>query len=142
MSHRLIVRPDAEMEIAEAFDWYQEFTPGLGSDFLLCVDAVFSAISRSPQQYPQVHKCIRRVHSSVGSPIWCISLRTTNASLCWLSSMRSVIRRNGSNRPQKIRLSRSSGLVLTRLMFVHLGKSNPDENRYEMQRHRTPCYPT
>lgn len=60
MSRRFIVRPEAEAEIAEAFDWYENRVPGLGSDFLLCVDAVFSAILRSPHQFPQVHKVIRR----------------------------------------------------------------------------------
>lgn len=60
MSRRLIVRPEAEAEMADAFDWYEDRVPGLGSAFLLCVDAVFSSIVRSPQQYPRVHKSIRR----------------------------------------------------------------------------------
>ena len=46
--------------MADAFDWYEDRVPGLGSDFLLCVDAVFSAILRSPQRYPQVHQRARR----------------------------------------------------------------------------------
>jgi plasmid stabilization system protein ParE len=57
---RLIVRPEAEAEMAEAFDWYEDRVPGLGSEFLLCVDAVFSAVLRSPQQYPRVHRVVRR----------------------------------------------------------------------------------
>ena len=60
VSRRLIVRPEAEMEMADAFDWYEDRVPGLGSEFLLCVDAVFSAILRSPQQSPQVHRIVRR----------------------------------------------------------------------------------
>lgn len=60
MSRRLIVRPDAEAEIAEAFDWYEDRVAGLGSEFLLCVEAVFNAILRSPQQYSHVHKIVRR----------------------------------------------------------------------------------
>ena len=60
MSRRLIVRPEAEAEMADAFDWYEDRVPGLGSEFLLCVDAVFSAILRSPQQFPRVHKIVRR----------------------------------------------------------------------------------
>lgn len=63
MSPRLIVRPEAEAEMAEAFDWYEDRVPGLGSEFLLCVDAVFSAIQRTPQQYPRVHKTARRAMS-------------------------------------------------------------------------------
>ncbi len=60
MSRRLIVRPEAEAEMADAFDWYEDRVPGLGSEFLLCVDAAFSAIVRSPQRYSQVHKVVRR----------------------------------------------------------------------------------
>jgi len=60
MSRRLIVRPEAEAEIADAFDWYEDRVPGLGSDFLLCLDAVFSSIARTPQQHPRVHNIIRR----------------------------------------------------------------------------------
>ncbi len=39
VSRRLIVRPEAEAEMGEAFDWYEDCVPGLGSEFLLCVDA-------------------------------------------------------------------------------------------------------
>ena len=60
MSRRLIVRPEAEAELRAAFDWYEECTSGLGSDFLLCVDAVFFAIQRSPEQYPRVPRIVRR----------------------------------------------------------------------------------
>jgi plasmid stabilization system protein ParE len=60
MSRRLIIRPEAETEMAEAFDWYEDRVPGLGSDFLLCVDAVFDAILRSPQHFPCVHRTVRR----------------------------------------------------------------------------------
>jgi plasmid stabilization system protein ParE len=60
MSRRLIVRPEAEAEMAEAFDWYEQRLPGLGSEFLLCVDAVLHAILRDPHRWPQVHRIVRR----------------------------------------------------------------------------------
>ena len=60
MTKRLIVRPEAEEEMGEAFDWYEDRMPGLGFDFLLCVEAVFHSIQRSPQQYRYVHKKVRR----------------------------------------------------------------------------------
>ena len=60
MSRRLIIRPEAEAEMVEAFDWYNDCVPGLGSEFLLCVDAVLNAIQRALQQYPRVHKTARR----------------------------------------------------------------------------------
>lgn len=60
MNRRLIIRPEAESEMTEAFDWYEERVSGLGSEFLLCVDAAFNAILRNPQQFPRVHKIVRR----------------------------------------------------------------------------------
>ena len=60
MSRRLIVRPEAEAEMTGAFDWYEDHVSCLGSAFLLCVEAVLSAILRTPQQYPHVHKIARR----------------------------------------------------------------------------------
>jgi plasmid stabilization system protein ParE len=61
MSRRLIVRPEAEAEMADAFDWYEYRVPGLGSEFLLCVDAVFNTILRNPQQFPCIYRIVRRV---------------------------------------------------------------------------------
>ena len=60
MSRRLIIRPEAEEEIYDAFGWYEDRVSGLGLNFLLCVDAVFNAILRNPQQFPRVHRTIRR----------------------------------------------------------------------------------
>ena len=60
MSNRLAIRPEAEADIAEAFDWYEEQVLGLGSDFLLCLDAVLNEIRRNPLLYPQIHRKARR----------------------------------------------------------------------------------
>ena len=60
MSRRLIIRPEAEAEMAEAFDWYEHRVSGLGCDFLLSVDAVMHAILRHPQHFPRVHRIVRR----------------------------------------------------------------------------------
>ena len=56
----LIIRPIAEAEMRVAYDWYEERVPGLGSDFLLNLDAAFQRILRSPEQFPVVHKNLRR----------------------------------------------------------------------------------
>jgi plasmid stabilization system protein ParE len=58
--HDLIIRPEAETELVEAFEWYDQRREGLGSQFLLSVDAVLQAVARNPIQYPQVFKAIRR----------------------------------------------------------------------------------
>lgn len=60
MSRQLVIRPEAEAEMGEAFDWYEDRLPGLGYEFLLCVDAVFSAVLRNPQQWPRIHRNARR----------------------------------------------------------------------------------
>lgn len=60
MKRELILRPEAEAELAEAFDWYEAGAPGLGSEFLSCVDTAFDAILRNPRQFPAVHKIVRR----------------------------------------------------------------------------------
>ena len=56
----LIVRPEAEAELAEAFDWYEQQVAGLGSRFLISVDAAINSILREPFQYPILYKNVRR----------------------------------------------------------------------------------
>ena len=60
MNYKLIVRSEAEVELEDAFIWYEQQVPGLGSQFLFAVDAVIHSIHRNPLQYPVVHKDIRR----------------------------------------------------------------------------------
>lgn len=60
MNLPLTVRPEAEAEMAEAYAWYEEHSPGLGDDFLLSVDATFHQISRSPLLYLHTYRSIRR----------------------------------------------------------------------------------
>jgi len=56
----LIIRPEAKAELRDAFDWYESRVQGLGSEFLLAVDATLAGILRNPLQNPLVHKTIRR----------------------------------------------------------------------------------
>lgn len=60
MTFELIISPEAEAEMGEAFDWYEEQLPGLGSDFLLNVDAALQTILRNPKQFPCVYKHLRQ----------------------------------------------------------------------------------
>ena len=60
MSLELIVRPEAEADIAEAFDWYETRVSGLGSEFLLILDALFNSILRNHLIYPVIYKNVRR----------------------------------------------------------------------------------
>ena len=59
MNYKLIVRPEAEAELEAAFVWYEQQVVGLGSQFLLVVDAAINSIQRNPLQYPVIYKDIR-----------------------------------------------------------------------------------
>jgi len=52
----LIVREAAQEDIREAVDWYERQSPGLGADFLRCLDACLSLISRHPEIFPEVYR--------------------------------------------------------------------------------------
>ncbi len=60
MRLRLIIRPEAEAELAEAFDWYERRVPGLGADFLAAVDAALDAVLSHPLQHPVVYRTVHR----------------------------------------------------------------------------------
>lgn len=60
MSPPVTIRPEAEADLADAFGWYEGCREGLGSEFLLSVEAALDSIQRFPQSYPVVHKQIRR----------------------------------------------------------------------------------
>ena len=61
MDYEIFIRPEARMDLLDAFNWYQEQSPGLGFDFKLCVDEVFSKLRRHPTIYKNVYKEVRRV---------------------------------------------------------------------------------
>jgi toxin ParE1/3/4 len=56
-----MVRPEAESDIAQTFDWYEARVPGLGSEFFLVLDAAFNSILRNHLLFPEIHKTVRRV---------------------------------------------------------------------------------
>ncbi|MGA2078048.1 MAG: type II toxin-antitoxin system RelE/ParE family toxin [Terriglobia bacterium] len=60
MSAKPILAPEAEQDIADAYDWYEARRPGLGEDFLSCVDACIQGICRNPEMYAVVHQAYRR----------------------------------------------------------------------------------
>ena len=51
---QIIVRPEAEAEVQQAFDWYQEQSEGLGLEFLRAIDACLSGVTRNPFAYTVV----------------------------------------------------------------------------------------
>ena len=60
MGHSLSVAPEAELDIAEAYVWYESRRLGLGEEFLSSVDACIQRIRRQPAIYVRVHEEYRR----------------------------------------------------------------------------------
>jgi plasmid stabilization system protein ParE len=59
-SRRLVVTSAAATDLASAYDWYEDQSPGLGAEFLRAVDAVFAAAQRTPTSFPVVRGRTRR----------------------------------------------------------------------------------
>ncbi|MEX5212848.1 MAG: type II toxin-antitoxin system RelE/ParE family toxin [Nitrospiraceae bacterium] len=60
MTRRIVFRPEAETELAEAVDWYEARSQGLGAEFLRSLDAVLAQVQRHPTLYPVVFGTARR----------------------------------------------------------------------------------
>jgi len=56
----LTVRKEAESDISDAYNWYENKSVGLGGKFVQSVEETFSRISFNPLIYPSVHKKVRR----------------------------------------------------------------------------------
>ena len=60
MTRRLVVRPQAETELLEARDWYDQQQTGLGERFAREVDLTVSAVVDRPLSFPLVDDATRR----------------------------------------------------------------------------------
>ena len=60
MAAELIVAPEAEQDVGEAYGWYESRRPGLGEEFLSCVDACVETIRRTPEMHSVAHENYRR----------------------------------------------------------------------------------
>lgn len=60
MSYTITIRKEAEADLSEAFQYYEDCRSGLGNDFLLCIEASLSRINRNPNQFRAVYKEVRR----------------------------------------------------------------------------------
>ena len=58
---RVIIRPEAESDIKDAYDWYEAQRKGLGENFLLCIEEALSRISHNPAIYSVVYRKVRRI---------------------------------------------------------------------------------
>ncbi len=60
MAVELVIAPEAAQDIDEAYGWYERRRPGLGEEFLSCVDACIQTICRLPEMHGKVHMEYRR----------------------------------------------------------------------------------
>ena len=60
MIERVIYTEDAESDVAASYDWYESREPGLGKDFLRCVEACVLTIQRHLLLYPVAVDGFRR----------------------------------------------------------------------------------
>lgn len=60
MTLEIRLRPEAELDLADAASWYEQQCVGLGHQFLDEAMASLSAIAESPLIYPTVHRNTRR----------------------------------------------------------------------------------
>ena len=60
MSLPVVFRPQAEGELLDARQWYEERRTGLGEAFRSAVDEVVARVSGQPRLFPRVHGEMRR----------------------------------------------------------------------------------
>lgn len=64
MNYQIIVRPEAESDLNKAFQWYEVQSPGLGLEFLRCVDDSFDVIQQNPLLYQKIYKDNKKISNS------------------------------------------------------------------------------
>ena len=60
MTFEVRLRPEAELDLADAAFWYEAQQSDLGRQFLGEALAIFTALAESPQLHPVVHRKTRR----------------------------------------------------------------------------------
>jgi len=59
VSQFLIIRPEAQADLAEGFNWYEERRAGLGFEFLNRVNLVLMKIEENPLRYSGTYRNVR-----------------------------------------------------------------------------------
>jgi plasmid stabilization system protein ParE len=60
MKYQLVVEPEAEVDLDEAYRWYESQRSGLGGEFIACVDAALERIREMPELHAVVYKNVRQ----------------------------------------------------------------------------------
>ena len=60
MTYPLILRPEAEEDLLDAYRWYDERVSDLGLRFLESVERTLTQVENNPQAFAEVHEGVRR----------------------------------------------------------------------------------
>ena len=61
MKWPVIIRPQAEADLQEARQWYEERRPGLGVEMVLAVRRAIVLLRNNPERHPIYYRDFRRV---------------------------------------------------------------------------------
>ena len=61
MKLRLVIRPQAEADLRDAQDWYENQRVGLGREFLVQTGITIQRLLRNPELHPDYYRGFRRV---------------------------------------------------------------------------------
>lgn len=62
MTATVVVQPEAEADLTEAFRWYEAWRVGLGAELIDEAGLAFSRIAENPLRPRALHRDTRRVH--------------------------------------------------------------------------------
>ncbi|MCI0693659.1 type II toxin-antitoxin system RelE/ParE family toxin [candidate division KSB1 bacterium] len=60
MSYKIFIRPEAEIDLNEAYFWYESQKAGLGKELVFQIDTCIASIQRNPFSYPFKYKKVVR----------------------------------------------------------------------------------
>ncbi|GAB4300995.1 MAG: hypothetical protein Fur0025_40960 [Oscillatoriaceae cyanobacterium] len=60
MTYKVKISQEAELDLAEAYQWYESQVNQLGSEFIRVVDENLTSIQQNPLAYPIVYNNIHR----------------------------------------------------------------------------------
>ncbi|MDY6782876.1 MAG: type II toxin-antitoxin system RelE/ParE family toxin [Cyanobacteriota bacterium] len=60
MNYALVFRQEVREELNSAYSWYESQAPGLGDEFLDCVEEGLGRIGQVPESYAIVYRDVRR----------------------------------------------------------------------------------
>ena len=60
MKYDVVIKEEADEDVANAFSWYEDQKEGLGERFLLCLDEYYDVISENPHIFQAKYNARRQ----------------------------------------------------------------------------------